>query len=381
MIAILVPLLSFLAAAGFVAYVGTRLGSLLGVRRRLYLYLITGAIILAALTTSQLTASWDSVLIDRLYLVSGVLLGLLFYVFIWLLVFELLRPLLRIPARAAGVAVLLLATSTTGYGVWNANRFETRIIDVTVPNLARPVDVAVLTDVHMGGHRGKAYLERVVAAINALDPDMIVMAGDLADSNAILRDENFTPLSQLRAPVYFATGNHDTYIDENRLLAIAERQGVHVLHNQIVSVDGLQIASLDYMNGDDRTFDLHPSRGKATIEMTLPKLGLDPSRPSILIHHSPVGIQYAEQAGVDLFIAGHTHGGGQIFPATLLAEWLIYPYSNGLYRIGKMQLFVSPGIGTFMLPLRVGTRNELTLLRLRPARRNDRPSRGRGAER
>jgi predicted MPP superfamily phosphohydrolase len=365
---VLVPLLAFLVVVAVVAYVGTRLGSLIGVRRRLYFYLITGAIIVAALTTSQLTASWDSVLIDRAYLVSGVLLGLLFYVFIWLLVFELLRPLLRIPARAAGVAVLLLATFTTGYGVWNAYRFETRTIDVTVPQLVRPIEVAVLTDVHLGGHRGKAYLERVVAAINAIDPDIVVISGDLADSNAILKGENFAPLARFKAPVYFATGNHDTYIDEKRLIAIAQRQGVRVLHNEVVSVDGLQIAGLDYMNAQDKAFDLHPAPGKATIDRTLPKLGLDPSRPSILIHHSPVGIQYAEQAGVNLFIAGHTHDGGQIFPATLLAKWLLYPYSNGLYRIGKMQLFVSPGVGTFMLPLRVGTRNELTLLRLRPAR-------------
>jgi hypothetical protein len=284
------------------------------------------------------------------------------------LAFELLRPLLRIPARSAGVAVLLLATFTTGYGVWNAYRFETRVIDVAMPKLTRPIDVAVLADVQMGGHRGKAYLERVVAATNATDPDIIVMPGDLADSTAILEDENFAPLARLKAPTYFATGNHDTYIDEKRLIAIAQRQGVHVLHNEVVSVDGLQIAGLDYMNADDKAFDLHPSPGKATIERTLPKLGLDPSRPSILIHHSPVGTQYADQAGVDLFIAGHTHDGGQIFPATLLAKWLLFPYSNGLYRIGNMQLFVSPGIGTFMLPLRVGTRNELTLLRLRPAR-------------
>lgn len=361
----LVPLLALLAVTGIVAYVGGRLGSLLGVRRKCYLYIIAGGIILAALTTSQLTASQDSLLVDRAYFISGLLLGLIFYVFIWLLIFELLRPLLRIPARATGVTVVLLAALTTGYGVWNAYRFETRIIEVTVPELDRPIDVAVLADVQMGGHRGRPYLERAVAEINALDPDIIVMPGDLADSTAILKDENFSPLARLKAPAYFATGNHDTYIDEKRLLAIAEKQGVQILHNQVVSVDGLQIAGLDYMKSDDEAFDLHPSQGKATIEKMLPTLGLDPIRPSILIHHSPVGIPYANKAGVDLFIAGHTHGGGQIFPATVLAEWLVFPYSSGLYRVGKMQLFVSPGIGTFMLPLRIGTRNELTLLRLR----------------
>lgn len=364
--AVLVLLASFLVVAGAIAYVGMRLGSLLGIRRR-YLHFATGTIVVAALATAQLTASQDSVLVDRAYLVSGVLLGLLFYVFIWLLVFEPLRPLLRIPARVAGAAILLLATLTTSYGVWSAYRFDTRVIEVTVSKLARPIEIAVLADVHMGGHRGMAYLERVVGAVNAIDPDIIVMPGDLADSNAILRDENFAPLARLKAPAYFATGNHDTYIDEKRLITIALRQGVHVLHNEVVSVDGLQIVGLDYMNADDKAFDLHPSPGKATIEDTLPGIGLDPSRPSILLHHSPVGIQYAEQAGVDLFITGHTHDGGQIFPATLLAKGLFFPYSNGLYRTGKMQLFVSPGIGTFMLPLRVGSRNELTLLRLRPA--------------
>lgn len=96
------------------------------------------------------------------------------------------------------------------------------------------------------------------------------------------------------------------------------------------------------------------------------QVGLDPSRPSVLIHHSPVGIQYAERVGVDLFIAGHTHGGGQILPATLIANWLIFPYDSGLYDVGALRLFVSPGIGTFMVPLRIGTQKELTLLRLRP---------------
>lgn len=363
--AILALFLAVLGVAGLVAYVGTRLGLLFEVGP-LYLYLVTGGIILAALLTGQLTASRDSLFVDRAYLVFGVPLGLVFYVFSWLLVFELLGPLLRISAQTTGVAVVLLAISTTGYGVWNAYRFETRTIDVTVPKLTRPINVAVLADIHMGGHRGKAYLERVVAATNAINPDIILMPGDLADSNAILKDENFAPLARLKAPAYFATGNHDTYIDEKTLIAIAERQGVRVLRNEVVSVDGLQIAGLDYMHADDKTFDLHPSPGKATIERTLPKLGLDPSRPSILIHHSPVGTQYAEQAGVDLFVAGHTHG-GQAFPASLLAKWLIHPYSEGLYHIGNMQLFVSPGIGTFVMPLRVGTQNEITLLRLRPA--------------
>jgi hypothetical protein len=149
--AVLVPLLAFLAMGGLVAYVGWTLGSLLRIRRQRYLYLVSGAIILAALVTSRFMAALDCVLVDRAYFISGVLLGLLFYVLVWMLLFEVLRPLLRIPDRAAGVAVQLLAALVTGYGVWNAYRFETRTVDVAIPRLARPIDVAVLADVQMGG--------------------------------------------------------------------------------------------------------------------------------------------------------------------------------------------------------------------------------------
>lgn len=368
MTAALVSLALVLIICAFTFYTSWRLGSLLGIRHKRYLHLAFGMIVVAALATSQLTATRSSSIVDNLYFLSGLLLGWLFYVLLWLLLFEFLRPLLRIPRPAAGIAVLGLAVIVTGYGVWNAYRFETRSIELEISKLDKPVDVLVLADIQLGGHRGRAYAERVVAAINALDPDVVVMPGDLADSSAILQDENFAPFASLKAPAYFATGNHDTYIDEQKLLGIVAKQGVHILHNEVALEGGLQIAGLDYMNADEEAFDLHPSRDKATIEKTLPTLGLDRSRPSILIHHSPVGVKYAERAGVDLFVAGHTHGGGQIFPATLLAKWLVYPYSQGLYHVGQMQLFVSPGVGTFMVPLRVGTRNELTLLRLRPER-------------
>ena len=82
------------------------------------------------------------------------------------------------------------------------------------------------------------------------------------------------------------------------------------------------------------------------------------------MHHSPVGATYVADAGVDLSIAGHTHAGGQVFPATLVGCRFFFPYCNGLYNLGDTTIFVSPGVGTFVLPMRIGTDNELTLLRL-----------------
>jgi predicted MPP superfamily phosphohydrolase len=85
--------------------------------------------------------------------------------------------------------------------------------------------------------------------------------------------------------------------------------------------------------------------------------------PSVLLQHSPAGAQYAAAKGIDLMIAGHTHG-GQFFPGTLVAT-AVFPYTHGLYHRGSLQVFVSQGAGTYMSRVRLGTSNELNILRLR----------------
>ena len=78
------------------------------------------------------------------------------------------------------------------------------------------------------------------------------------------------------------------------------------------------------------------------------------------------GAQYAAAKGIDLMIAGHTHG-GQFFPGTLVAM-AVFPFTKGLYHRGPLQVFVSQGAGTYMSRVRLGTSNEMNLLRLRPKR-------------
>jgi len=120
------------------------------------------------------------------------------------------------------------------------------------------------------------------------------------------------------------------------------------------------------MNADEDTFDLHPSDDSRTIKSVLASLHLKDGVPSVLLHHSPAGAQYAAANGIDLMIAGHTHG-GQFFPGTLVAT-AIFPFTHGLYHRGPLQVFVSSGAGTFMSRVRLGTSNELNILRLRPTR-------------
>lgn len=96
----------------------------------------------------------------------------------------------------------------------------------------------------------------------------------------------------------------------------------------------------------------------------LPGIPTDPDLPTILLHHSPDGIQYANEKGVDLYLTGHTHA-GQLFPVTLIGE-LIYTYNKGLHDYNGTKIFVGEGAGTFGPPMRVGSHSTITVFDLKP---------------
>jgi predicted MPP superfamily phosphohydrolase len=165
------------------------------------------------------------------------------------------------------------------------------------------------------------------------------------------------------AQVFFATGNHEHYVDMDKALDIIAGHRVRILHNEVVLTHGFQLVGLDYMNADENTFDMH-AVNKLTIKEELPKIFLDRNLPVVLMHHSPVGLDYVVKAGVDLMLSGHTHA-GQMFPATLINNFL-FPLNKGLHQIDGTAFFVSQGAGTYGPRIRLGSSNEINLIRLTP---------------
>jgi len=299
---------------------------------------------------------------------SYVLGGYLFAGYVFLtLAFVLLHVIDRvwhIPKARAGAAALLLAAGATLVGGMWADTFSVVETDIALPGLDRDVVAMQLSDIHVGHHRGRKYLERIVDETNQRKPDIVLITGDLIDSEAAFLPGELEPLARFSAPVYYVGGNHEKYVDAERTFALVKKYGVNVLRSQVVETHGLQLVGLDYMNADEDTFELHPSDDPRTIKSVLASLHLKDGMPSVLLHHSPAGAQYAAANGIDLMIAGHTHG-GQFFPGTLVAT-AVFPFTHGLYRRGPLQVFVSQGAGTFMSRVRLGTSNELNILRLRP---------------
>jgi predicted MPP superfamily phosphohydrolase len=322
-------------------------------------------VVIGAMTAIILAARSSNVFVGNLSILGGYALIFYIYTFILFALIHAISLKWDLPLRWYATGAVAFAFILTVIGAFRANSFTVNEIGIRLPKLTKEIAVMHISDIHLGWHRGREYLEKIVNETNLMKPDIILITGDMADSNAALSPDTFEPLAGFSAPVYFVNGNHETYIDTKLVLELIERYNVRILHNEIIYTDGLQIIGLDYMNADENAFDMHPSSDTRTIKSTLANLlALKPDMPMLLMHHSPVGAKYAEAKGVDLMLSGHTHA-GQVFPFTLLAN-IIFQFNHGLYQEDKMQVFVTEGAGTYMVRSRFGSSNEINLLRLMP---------------
>jgi len=320
---------------------------------------LTGSIALVFVAVKS-TSSFIGVL----SIAGGYMLVFSFYLLVFLLMVQLLGTVLKLPNAASGWIAVVLALVPTVTGAIQASYFKVSETTIQMPGLGKSLDIMLIADVHLGHHRGKDYLTKIVEETNKRNPDIILLPGDLVDSEAALFPDILRPLSGFRAPAYYVPGNHEKAIDEQKAIQLIAENGVNVLYNKIADTSGVQIIGLDYMNPDENTFDMHPSDNKQTIKEVLHQLKWEKDKPVILMHHSPVGVQYANEAGIDLMVAGHTHA-GQVFPFTYLAS-LLFDFNKGFYRQDNTTVFVSQGTGTFLSRLRLGSENEINLLHLVP---------------
>lgn len=354
-------------------YVAWRLRTSFGWSRRWPLRLGLAAAFFTSMasmfTGARSTESWIGVV----KAVGGYYFTFYLFLTLVLLVLHAVSSRWQPPGRWVAWSALGLASAITAAGALWAGVVRVNEVEIPLKGLEKDVVVMHISDVHVGHLRGRDHLESIVEETNRRQPDLILINGDLVDSDAALEPGVLSPLADFRAPVYFVAGNHENYVNRRQALRLIAGHGVRILRNEIVEIHGIQLVGLDYMNPDDDTFDMHPSQGARTIKDTLPNLAIDEGKPSLLMHHSPAGARYVATAGVDLMVSGHTHA-GQMFPGTLFAPF-IFPFNQGLYQEGDMKVFVSQGAGTFGPRIRLGTSNEINLIRLTAGSTVQRPSR------
>lgn len=221
--------------------------------------------------------------------------------------------------------------------------------------------IVQLSDVHIGPTIGRDWLSAVVDKVNALDPDLVCITGDLVDGSVSDLGAQVEPLRRLKAKhgIYFVTGNHEYYSGADEWIAHLKSLGVRSLRNERVEIgdgeEGFDLAGVDDWKakgfGGDHGADL--ARALA---------GRDESREVVLLAHQPKQAPEAAERGVGLQLSGHTHG-GQIFPWNFFVK-LDQPFIAGLDKLGELLIYTSRGTGYWGPPMRVGAPPEITLLEL-----------------
>lgn len=359
-----IPAVVFFLAAGAVWLTGSRLISLFRLANtRLFRLLFTGLYVLALIGLIIGERSADNIT-GLSYWLAGLMWAFLLYLTLAFLAERLIRMFIKVPSAWSGSLALVVAASAVAYGIYAARSFYINETEISIVNLRQPLTIMHISDVHLGHHRGRNYLQKIVMASNARHPDLVVINGDLLDAAVALQRNVLEPLAGFDAPVYYTGGNHEKYINEQLSEALISSAGVSVLRNNIAIMHGIQLVGLRYMKADEETLDLHPSDEKDTIKSVVNKLKLYADLPAIFVHHSPVGVKYMSEKGADLVLSGHTHA-GQFFPGTLLTP-LFFAFNRGLSHYNNTQVLVSQGAGTYMAPLRLGSRNEINLIHLVP---------------
>ena len=242
------------------------------------------------------------------------------------------------------------------YGLVNARVIRIRRIAVQLPNLPaswRGRRAVLLSDLHLGPINGVRFSRRLVTKAQSFQPDIVFLPGDLFDGTKGDLDRLVAPLKQLTPPlgIYFSTGNHEEFTDPTHYIKAIARAGIHVLGNELVMVDGVQVAGVFY----------HSSSSPLHMKAALDGMRLDRTRPSILLNHAPTRLPTVEQAGFNLQLSGHTHG-GQFLPYTWITNSIYGRFTKGLHSFGALQVYTSTGAGTWGPPLRAGTRPEIVFI-------------------
>ena len=266
--------------------------------------------------------------------------------------------LLRLIGLPEVAAAALLAAVWVPLAVWsvvNAHRIEVRRIELSSPKLDRPARLVQVSDVHVGS-RGPGFLARIVRRVNALEPDAVLVTGDLIDLMKLPADA-LDAMGTLSAPAFFATGNHERYIGSDAVCARLEALGVTVLRDALVDWGPVRIIGIDDAEARDQ------------VVRVLDRIGItriDGGPFTVLMYHRPDGVEDAARAGVDLMLCGHTHN-GQIVPFDRIVK-RYFPRIAGRFDVEGMVLYVSPGTGTWGPTMRLGSANEITVFELAPAR-------------
>lgn len=256
--------------------------------------------------------------------------------------------------KAAGFVILTVLIACISIGSFNAYNPVIRTYEIDIQNEAlegETLNIVMAADMHFGLLSGVNHAKRLVAEINALNPDLVLFPGDIIDDDIQLYlDKGFDVILdgiESKYGVFASLGNHDRYSWRmEELITSLEGNHITILYDESITVAD----KFTLIGRKDKS-----DRNRAKLSDLL--VGLDQSKPLFLLEHQPVELGIAAEQGIDLIVSGHTHR-GQVFPANFITR-MIFENDYGYLLKGDMHSIVTSGYGFWGPPIRIGTRSEI----------------------
>lgn len=314
---------------------------------------------------------------DFVGMIGALWLAAVLYIFLFLVLFDLLRLLNKIfkifPAfiktNYAKVKLYLMAlTALTSclaiiLGYINAANPVVNEMNLKIEKSAnglKKLRIVMLSDIHMGHIIGQEKVGEMVDTINSLNPDIVLFAGDIIDGEIepVLRNNVGEPLKNLKSKygTWAITGNHEYIGGIEEAVPYLRSLGIHLLIDSSALIDN----SFYIVGRKDRAVKQFNKGERLPLEEILPD---NPQKlPVILMDHQPFALSETAKKNIDLQLSGHTHH-GQLWPLNYITE-SVYELSWGYKKINGAHFYVSSGYGTWGPPVRTGNTPEIVVLKL-----------------
>lgn len=224
----------------------------------------------------------------------------------------------------------------------------------------KSLNIVAVTDIHLGVIVGRSRVDSIVNKINSLNPDLVLLPGDIVDSDLapVIRQNIGDALKNLKSRygIFGATGNHEHIGGVEKACAYLTEHNIVMLRDQSVKIGN----SFYIMGRED--FSAGRFDGGSRKPLSALMAAVDKKYPVILMDHQPFGLEEAAKQGADLQISGHTHY-GQLWPLNYIVK-SVYELPWGYKKIGDTYYYVSSGVGTWGPPVRIGNHPEILQIRL-----------------
>jgi len=274
--------------------------------------------------------------------------------------------------KITAIVIIALVGLIVFLGNLNKRDITIKNLELTLPKGSgklNELNIVMASDLHLSPIDGERLLSKIVDKINSVSPDIILFAGDIVDDKAsILKERRIGESLKRLNPkygIYTINGNHEFINGVEPTIKFAEEYGMKVLRDEYELVD----SSFYVIGREDVAMRSFTGKERKSLEQIISSI--DSDHPKILLDHTPVKLEQAEQNGIDLQFSGHTHH-GQIWPANIITN-LIYEVSWGYKLVksgsdgkkGNTHYYVTSGAGTWGPPVRTGSKSEIVCIKLK----------------